>query len=763
MKKVRFTFELLFSFTLTFLVFGMSLSLFAQDSSTPNIVKKKVIVKKTIDENGNVQTETFETEVDVDTALEDIEGDFDIDINVEEDENGTIQKRIVKVRVDGDGELPASLQQELEGMGIDINILEEGEQQMIIIDTDENTDGQQHQDMRIFKMKQGDELPEELREKLEKNGINLNQMRGMSQEDRFMRGIKPGSTIDKETQILRVSSIDDLSDEVLAEIKKMGVSETDLRQRFAEAKTSVRITKEGLQPVKVAVDATQDVEPNIQFFGESGEQIEIKTGGEMDWMGKAEELKDKLENAKIQLEEIFGNYQKDLKLPGGKKAFLGITMEKATTDGVVISDIVEHSAAEAASLKSGDVITALDGKKMNRVDDVIEHIQSLEVGDALNVTYLRNGQNYSTIATLKGNAFQPLPRHFFKENKPFIEHDLRIATKRGHLGVNLSQDATILKVTPESPASDAGIEAGDQLLKIGELDISNAEDVSCAMRQALPGTNAEVTFERDGREQTVTVIPGLQPVRQQHCSPGDKTAWMERMKAECEERCGTPFLGLYMEAKDSNFETYDVLITGIVQNTGAEDAGILKGDVITKVEGQSISKINDVVDIIRAREPGDVVKLVLDRNGKKKRIKATLSNMTQSDLFSPCDCETGEINTRAMTTKEIIIFKGEAQPETPQLDITPDRLLSLDNVELFPNPNNGIFTAKFESSNKVPTTVAVVDVNGKEVYREIINDFDGRYDNRINISNQSKGTYFLNIIQGDKIFTQTFVYGKERY
>jgi len=104
MKKIEITFGFLCSFMLTFLMFGMSLSLFAQEEA-PTVVKKKIIVKKTIDEDGNENTETIETEVEVNLEdYENMEGGVDIDVD-ETIENG-VRKKIVKVRVDDETKPP---------------------------------------------------------------------------------------------------------------------------------------------------------------------------------------------------------------------------------------------------------------------------------------------------------------------------------------------------------------------------------------------------------------------------------------------------------------------------------------------------------------------------------------------------------------------------------------------------------------------------------------------------------------------------------
>jgi hypothetical protein len=61
------------------------------------------------------------------------------------------------------------------------------------------------------------------------------------------------------------------------------------------------------------------------------------------------------------------------------------------------------------------------------------------------------------------------------------------------------------------------------------------------------------------------------------------------------------------------------------------------------------------------------------------------------------------------------------------------------------------------SGMAVPTTIQVLDLNGKEVYSEKLNEFDGTYNKDIDIKNEARGTMILKIIQGDKIMTHKII------
>jgi serine protease Do len=59
--------------------------------------------------------------------------------------------------------------------------------------------------------------------------------------------------------------------------------------------------------------------------------------------------------------------------------------------GVLISEVMEGSAAESAGLKAGDVIIKIADKKISNVEDLFEELDDYEAGDAVAVEFVRQG------------------------------------------------------------------------------------------------------------------------------------------------------------------------------------------------------------------------------------------------------------------------------------------------------------------------------------------------------------------------------------
>jgi putative serine protease PepD len=68
-------------------------------------------------------------------------------------------------------------------------------------------------------------------------------------------------------------------------------------------------------------------------------------------------------------------------------------------------------------------------------------------------------------------------------------------------------------------------------------------------------------------------------------------------------------------------------ISSIIQNSGAEAAGLQPGDVITEIDGRTVKSNTDVQDIIRSHKPGDQVEIRYQRDGESKTTRATLGSV----------------------------------------------------------------------------------------------------------------------------------------
>ncbi|MDI1355977.1 MAG: T9SS type A sorting domain-containing protein [bacterium] len=77
-----------------------------------------------------------------------------------------------------------------------------------------------------------------------------------------------------------------------------------------------------------------------------------------------------------------------------------------------------------------------------------------------------------------------------------------------------------------------------------------------------------------------------------------------------------------------------------------------------------------------------------------------------------------------------------------------DGKLSLDKMDFYPNPNTGKFNLSFNLKDKGTTSVSILNMEGKIIYNETLDNFTGHYSKEIDISENPKGAYFVKVEQG---------------
>lgn len=71
-------------------------------------------------------------------------------------------------------------------------------------------------------------------------------------------------------------------------------------------------------------------------------------------------------------------------------------------------------------------------------------------------------------------------------------------------------------------------------------------------------------------------------------------------------------------------DTEGVYIGSVVEDSGAEKAGLQKGDIIKEIDNIKVSKFSDLIGHISAKRANDVVQLTLSRDGDLKTVPVTL-------------------------------------------------------------------------------------------------------------------------------------------
>lgn len=80
-------------------------------------------------------------------------------------------------------------------------------------------------------------------------------------------------------------------------------------------------------------------------------------------------------------------------------------------------------------------------------------------------------------------------------------------------------------------------------------------------------------------------------------------------------------------------ELEGVYVAGVEEESGADEAGLMQGDVIKKVDNVNIGKFSELTGYLNSKRPGDVVQVTLDRDGENLVKNVTLKK--QNSIILP--------------------------------------------------------------------------------------------------------------------------------
>lgn len=192
-----------------------------------------------------------------------------------------------------------------------------------------------------------------------------------------------------------------------------------------------------------------------------------------------------------------------------------------------------------------------------------------------------------------------------------------------------------------TPSVTAGIvSALDRSLQAeGGLELDGLIQTDAAI---YPGNSGGPLVDAAGRVIGVNtaVAPGVEGVRSENLgfalAIDDLVPLIEDLEQGGGEVRGGAFLGV--ETRDLDdlqpalLERLGIesdagaFVADVVPGSGADDAGLQPGDVIVAIDDRQVADAPDVGEIIADLAPGDRVEIVIERDGERRTIEATLGS-----------------------------------------------------------------------------------------------------------------------------------------
>ena len=174
-----------------------------------------------------------------------------------------------------------------------------------------------------------------------------------------------------------------------------------------------------------------------------------------------------------------------------RRGMLGVVMQNLTPDlanafgldlhqGVVISQVIEKSAAEKAGLKAGDVVLSIDGVPVKSASAMRNIVGMLRVGETMKVKVIRDNKELNLKATIQDADAQSVEGD--RLNQRLAGATIEQSDKEGQVSL------VVTKVERGSAAWNARLREGDIILSVNRRAVRSIDE----LRKALDSADKQI-------------------------------------------------------------------------------------------------------------------------------------------------------------------------------------------------------------------------------------------------------------------------------
>ena len=175
------------------------------------------------------------------------------------------------------------------------------------------------------------------------------------------------------------------------------------------------------------------------------------------------------------------------------RGFLGIAMQPLSEDlakafkiadnaGVLVAEVTSQSPAEKAGIVSGDIVTEVNGKKVEGPHELQLLVAAIAPGTKVNVKLMRDGQEKTVAVELAERPTNKVAANNQpeKSTEPDVLDGVTVGDINGETRKKFdlpeaAKGVVITEIDPDSPSAEAGLKAGDVIHEINREPISSAK------------------------------------------------------------------------------------------------------------------------------------------------------------------------------------------------------------------------------------------------------------------------------------------------
>ena len=327
--------------------------------------------------------------------------------------------------------------------------------------------------------------------------------------------------------------------------------------------------------------------------------------------------------------------------------------------------VADEYAAEAEQLAADGEKLAAEGEQLAAEEDQME---SQEIGnlDALtaNLASLQSDElanEAAALAQMKKRVIEinpDAPEVWSSDDNSGwlgIEISEVNSDKAKELKLSETRGVVVGSVEPDGPAAKAGLKENDVILSYEGQNVEGTIQFRRLVRETPPGRSVPLSISRDGSVQTITIEVGERE-NGFGSSDNDSAPRVYKFKMPNVQEFKmpdfdfnpmvtpesmdfhTPLLGIGAEDLSGQLGDYfgvpsgeGILVREVRSGTPAEKAGLKAGDVITKVDGQTVKSTRDLRAQLRQKIDQKSVTLSVVRKGSEISVPVAIEKPRRID------------------------------------------------------------------------------------------------------------------------------------
>lgn len=376
--------------------------------------------------------------------------------------------------------------------------------------------------------------------------------------------------------------------------------------------------------------------------------------------------------------------------------------------GVYVSKILRRTAAEKAGLQVFDYIYGIDEYRMGEEQSLKGILKKYKADEKAELMIIRKGKKRSLPVTFGKKDYDD--DYDYDEDEcedPFLgvrkEYD------------NDNQNGVAVNIVRNSTAEAMDLQDGDVITYINDYPIFDWTDLSMAINMMKVGEQIKVAVARDGRKITLT----------------------GKIKSECDKEDYHGFYGEDKEDFEDRMEKF------------GEDMGRM-GEEIGEAVGEAMERIFDGNDDDDDDDNDDDD--VYYYNDNDDDWEEQQRDRRRTEASTDMDLNNVKVDMEDMPATDMRELADKADITVPQ-----SRNLSVNQLNLSPNPNMGMFELSFDLPNTGDTRIRIFNAVGRMIYEYELGNFSGDFNDPIDISQNGAGAYFLIIEQNGQALTKKII------